>query len=112
MKKSLKAALLSGLIFPGIGHLILRKYYRGAALVVTSLVALSVVVTRAYERALHVVDRIMIGDIPMDAGSISQVVSDSASTANSLVENVAVIVLAACWLAGIIDSYRLGAAPK
>jgi hypothetical protein len=82
MKKSSKAALLSGLIFPGIGHIFLKEYLRGSALVVLSLAALSVVVTIAYQHALLIVDR---------------------------VENAAVIVLVACWLAGIIDSYRLGA---
>jgi hypothetical protein len=92
MKKSSKAALLSGLIFPGIGHIFLKEYLRGSALVVLSLAALSVVVTIAYQHALLIVDRIISGDVSVEA-----------------VENAAVIVLVACWLAGIIDSYRLGA---
>ena len=52
MKRSSKAALLSGLIFPGIGHMVLKQYLRGSVL----------------------------------------------------------IILGACWLIGIIDSYRLGIA--
>lgn len=110
MKKSVKAALLSGLIFPGVGHMVLRKYLRGSVLLGTSLVALSTLVTKAYQHALPVVDRIMSGEIPLESGAITQAVSDSTNTADSLLQSIAVIVLVACWLAGIIDSYRLGAA--
>ena len=109
MKKSSKAALLSGLIFPGIGHFFLKEYFRGSALVVLSLAALSVVVTSAYQHALAIVDRVVSGDVSMEAGAIAQAVSDSTTVADSLVENTAVIILLACWLAGIVDSYRLGA---
>jgi len=109
MKKSSKAALLSGLIFPGIGHIFLREYFRGSALVVLSLAALSVVVAKAYQHAMLIVDRVVSGDISMEAGAIAQAVSNSTTAADSLVENAAVIVLVACWLGGIMDSYRLGA---
>jgi hypothetical protein len=109
MKKSSKAALLSGLIFPGIGHIFLRKYFRGSTLVVLSLAALLVVVNSAYQHALLVVDRIVNGDVSMEAGAIAQAVSNSTNAVDSLIDNAAFIVLVACWLAGIIDSYRLGA---
>ena len=109
MKKSSKAALLSGLIFSGIGHIFLKDYLRGSALVVSSLAALSVVVSNVYQHALLVVDGIVSGDVAVEAGAIAQAVSNSTTAAESLVENAAVIVLVACWLAGILDSYRLGA---
>jgi hypothetical protein len=109
MKKSSKAALLSGLIFPGIGHIFLKEYLRGSVLVVLSLVALSVVVTIVYEHALLIVDQIINGDISVEAEAIAQAVSNSTTAADSFIENAAVIVLVGCWLAGIIDSYRLGA---
>ena len=109
MKKPSKAALLSGLIFPGIGHIFLKEYFRGSILVVVSLASLSVVIASAYQRALLVVDRILSGDVAMEAGGIAQAVSNATNATDNLVENVAFVLLAACWLAGIIDSYRLGA---
>jgi hypothetical protein len=109
MKKRSKSALLSGLIFPGIGHIFLREYVRGSILVVASLASLSVIVTSAYQRALLVVDRIASGDVAMETGAIAQAVSNSTYATNNLVENVAIFLLTACWLGGIIDSYRLGA---
>lgn len=100
MQKSTKAALLSGLIFPGIGHLVLKSYLRGLALMSLSLIAFSYLVNVAYQRATLIVDRMYSGDIALDAGA----------GANSLAENFSLLVLAGCWLFGIIDSYRLGAA--
>ena len=112
MKRSSKAALLSGLIFPGIGHMVLKQYLRGSVLMFFALVALSVVVTRIFQRALTIVDRINSGDIPVDTGAIAEMVSNSTSGADNFVENAALIVLGACWLVGIIDSYRLGVAQE
>ena len=109
MKRSLKAALLSGLIFPGIGHIFLREYFRGAVLVLMSLAALSGIVTTAYQHALPVVDQILNGDIPMESRAIAQAAADSASATDGAVENATGIFLVACWLAGIVDSYRIGA---
>ena len=112
MKRSSKAALLSGLIFPGIGHIVLKQYLRGSVLMLFALVALSVIVTRIYQRALTIVDRINSGDIPVDTGAIAEMVSNSTSGADSSIENIAMIVLGVCWLIGIIDSYRLGVAQE
>jgi len=109
MKRATKAALLSGLVFPGIGHLYLKVRARGYALLVTALVALSVIIRTAYQQAQLVVDEVLSGQVAMDSDAIAQAVADSASTADSLVYNVAVIVLVACWLGAIFDAYRLGA---
>jgi len=112
MKRSSKAALLSGLIFPGIGHIVLKQYLRGSVLMLFALIALSVVVTRIFQRALTIVDRINSGDIPVDTVAIAEMVSNSTSGADSFIENTALFVLGVCWLIGIIDSYRLGVAQE
>lgn len=112
MKKSSKAALLSGLIFPGIGHIVLKRYLRGLALMFFALAALSVVVNGIMQRALIIVDRINSGDIRVDTGAITEMVSNSTGGADILLENIALVVLGICWLIGIIDSYRLGVAQE
>jgi len=112
MKRSTKAALLSGLIFPGIGHLVLKRYLRGSILMLSALTAFSVIVTIAFERALTIVDKISVGDIPIDEVAIAEAVSNSSGGASGFAENAALVVLGACWLFGIIDSYRLGVAQQ
>jgi len=112
MMRSTKVALLSGLVFPGIGHIVLKQYLRGSVLMLSALIAFSVIVTRVFQRALTVVDHINSGDIPVETGAIAELVSNSTSGADGFIENTAVIVLGACWLIGIIDSYRLGVAQE
>ena len=112
MKRPSKAALLSGLVLPGIGHIVLKQYLRGSVLMLVSLLALSVIVTGISQRVWIIVDRINSGDIPVDAGAIAELVSSSTSAADSVIGNIALLVLAACWLIGIIDSYRLGVAQE
>ncbi len=112
MTRPTKAALLSGLVFPGIGHMVLKQYLRGSVLMISALFALSVIVTVVIQRALTIVNRINSGDIPVETGAIAEMVSNSTNGADSLIENISVIVLGACWLIGIIDSYRLGIAQE
>ena len=112
MKRSSRAALLSGLVFPGLGHISLKKYLRGFALIATSLVALAVIVTTAYQQAQLIVDQMASGQIPMETGAIAQAVSDSGNTTSRLIDNIALYVLVACWLIGIVDAYRLGGAAE
>lgn len=112
MKRSTKAALLSGLIFPGVGHLMLKQYLRASLLIVVALGAMSYIVDAAFGRALVVVDRIYSADIPVDAAALTDMVAESASGGEGLLENAALLLLMACWLFGIVDSYRLGAATE
>ncbi len=109
MKKSTKAALLSGLIFPGIGHLILKYHLRGSALLIASMVALWILVNGVYQSAHSIVDRVNSGDIPLDTNAILAAAADSGSSDGSLLPTIASVALLAFWLFGIFDSYRLGA---
>ena len=108
MTRSIKAALLSGLIFPGIGHMVLKQYLRGSILILFTLIALSVIVTLAVRSALSIFDSINGGEIPVESGAITELVSNSISSADNLIVDISLIVIGACWIVGIIDSYRLG----
>jgi len=105
-------ALLSGLIFPGIGHMVLKQYLRGSVLMLVALIAVSLVVRAAIKRALIVVDRINSGEIPIETRAITEAIANSTSGTESLTVKISVIILGVCWLIGIIDSYRLGKAQE
>ena len=108
MRKSTKAALLSGLVFPGVGHLVLKRYVQGAILIVVSLVAMWLLVTGTVNRAMDVVDRIESGDVAMDSASIQAAVSDAGNAAGFTAEDASAYVLLIAWLVGIADCIRLG----
>ena len=108
MRKSVKAALLSGLLFPGIGHLSLKQRGRGWMLIGISLLAIVLMGWVATQQALIVVDDVMSGNVAPDSASIEQMLENSSSESGELIANLSLVVLGACWLFGIVDSYRLG----
>jgi hypothetical protein len=110
MRKSTKAALLSGLVFPGLGHLVLKRYLRGAILIVVAFVALSVLITVDVQQALEVVDRIESGEVALNSDAIAAAVSESESETGFPFEDVSLAALIAAWLFGIVDCVRLGRA--
>ncbi len=96
MTRSIKAALLSGLIFPGLGHMVLKQYLRGSSLMLSALIALAVIVTTAIKKALTIVDRINSGEIPIETGAITELVTNSTSGAETSILNIATFVVGAC----------------
>ena len=108
MSRSTKAVLWSALVLPGAGQLYLKCSQRGIALIAASLVCLWVLVDEAVQQASSLLVKLESeGDVP-DAGQVSDPVIQASNTSGSSVGTVATVVLACCWLFGIIDTYRLG----
>ncbi len=107
MTRSIKAALLSGLVFPGIGHMYLKRHVHGMILFVGAASAIYFVVSVAVNTALEVAEKIQSGDVPLDMGTITDLVSQQSSGSEQSA-NIAMIALVACWVIGIVDSYRQG----
>jgi len=110
MSRSTNAALLSALVVPGAGHLYLKRYLCGIALIMTSLACLWVFVERAMQQASIVLERLASDGGAVDAGQIADLVTQTANGSTSLAVTVASLVLAACWVIGIVDAYRVGKA--
>ena len=88
--------------------MVLKQYLRGSLLMSFALITLSVILTTVVRQALTIVDRINSGEIPIEVGAITELVSKSVSGAEGSIIDFATLVVVACWLIGIIDSYRLG----
>ena len=107
MKKSTKAALFSMLVFPGVGHLYLKKYVLGLLLSIGAATATYFIVSSAVQTALEVVENIQGGSIPLEVGTITELVSQQ-SRASEDSTNIAMIALFTFWVIGILDSFRVG----
>ena len=75
-----------------------------------ALAATVVIVKDAYQQAQLIVDRIVSGEIPLEAGPVSELAANSSAGSDSMLSSVALFIFIACWLIGIIDSYRVGVA--
>lgn len=105
MSRSTTAVLLSALVLPGAGHFYLKHHPRGIALIAANLVCVWVIIDSAIRQASHVLDQLDIEGGALDAGHISALVTQTSSGSR---DTVATLVLAGCWLVGMVDAYRLG----
>jgi TM2 domain-containing membrane protein YozV len=108
MKKSTKAVLLSAFVFPGAGHLYLKKYVPGCILAGVSLVGIYYLVTKTVERAWEIAEKIQSGAVQLDATTIAELVSQQSAGTDAQLTNIATLAIIICWVFGIIDSYRVG----
>jgi hypothetical protein len=108
MNNSLKGAFLSGLIFPGLGQVVLKNYKRGAVIIIMVLISLSVVVVTAVQHALAILEKIQSEGGAISMNTISNAATQSSSTSGSLTFNLAWFLIILCWIFGVIDAYRIG----
>jgi hypothetical protein len=108
MKHSVKGALLSGVVFPGLGQVVLKHYKRGVTLMVTVSVGLVVIVVRATQEALAILSKIEAAGGAIDMAEISNAVNRATSFPQSLVFNSFLLLIAFCWVYCIVDAYRIG----
>jgi len=108
MSRSTTAVLLSAFVLPGAGHLYLKHVARGMALIAVSLACLWAIVDSALQHAWIVLDQLESGQVALDAGHISELVAQTSGSSGS---SMATFVLIGCWLAGMVDAYRLGRKP-
>ena len=108
MNPSIKATLLSALVFPGMGQFILKRYYRATVLASVALIALYILVTSAIEKAVAISEKIIAGEIALDINTLSKTISESAAGADASLTNTATITLIIAWLLAIADAWLVG----
>lgn len=108
MKKSTVAALLSALVFPGAGQLILKRYFRGLILAAVAIASLYALTVDVVERAKSISDKLMAGDVPIDAAVISEMVAGSTAGSDTLSLKIATLALTAAWLLAVVDAVFIG----
>jgi hypothetical protein len=108
MRKSTIAALLSAFVFPGVGHIFLKKYIPGIALVGASLAATYYLISKTVEKTLQIVDKIQSGDVQLDVTALTGLVSKQSTGTEAQLQDIAMLAIIICWLVSIVDSYRVG----
>ena len=108
MKNSMKGALLSGLVFPGLGQIALKRYRRGFALMLTVMGCVFVMIVTAVQQAYVILDSIEAeGGVP-DSEMISQAAARAAAASDGPVFTIVSLLIVVCWIVSIIDAYRIG----
>lgn len=108
MRKSLKGALLSGLVFPGYGQFVMKHYIRGIVLMLTCLTGLVVIGVKVRQQIFIVLEKIEYVDGAIDMSEIINAVNLAGTTSGDVIYRFASLLLLFCWIIGIIDAYRIG----
>lgn len=106
MKKSVKAALLSGLVFPGLGQVYLKRRRRGFSIILVTLTLLGFLIGMTVVSLLQNVERLQ-GRGPIDVSDASALAA-SLPVTHSPYYNAVLIAVVCCWLFAVIDAYRAG----
>ncbi len=105
MNNSLKGALLSGVVFPGLGQIILKHYKRGIALMLTVLASLLVIVVKAVQQALTILEKINSEGGTINMSTISNIATQASTTFDSSIFNFVLLLMIFCWVIGVVDAY-------
>ena len=108
MSKSLKAALLSALVFPGIGHFSLKKPLQGSLLSGIAIVCLYFLLAAVVDIAQGLSVKIQSGEIPFDVTTINELVHQQLAGNDGQLVNIPSLLLMICWVVGVIDAFRIG----
>jgi TM2 domain-containing membrane protein YozV len=109
MKVSYKAALLSTFVFPGVGQLYLKRYWRGLVIMFFVFTGLGYMIWSATVAALNVLDDAMV---KMQGGTtnlqeLSDIVGSKMLTTDPYHDAVFYVIIC-FWIFAIIDAYRIG----
>lgn len=111
MRRSVTAALLSGLVFPGTGQIYLGRRRRGWLFVLLALAALLYLATQLMEPVLAISDEIVNGTLAPDPAAIALRLEQRGQSANAL-HTLAVLVMLLSWVVSTVDAYLLGRKPE
>ena len=107
MKTAIKAALLSALVFPGVGQMYLKRYVRGLIPMVLTLTGLGVWIAQATVGALQELEKMQSQGGLVDLNAVAnRAVASSAS--GDWYSPLIVPMIVVCWLFSVIDAYMLG----
>ena len=108
MRKSIKAVLLSALVFPGTGHFSLKKPVQGTALLTITLFCLYLIISAVLDISMGLSEKIESGEISNDIFVITEMATEQLSNTDSQTISLAMLGILFCWLFGIFDSFRIG----
>lgn len=106
MKKTTLVTLFSLLVFPGAGHLILKRYLLATGFIVSSLYILFGFVQTVHDKMQSVADKVVKGEIPLEIVAINEAVLDQEIFSDPSLSFSGYFLLI-IWLIAAFDAYRI-----
>lgn len=111
MSRSVTAAVLSALVFPGAGHIYLKRLARGCIFLLPALASLPVIFNQLMARAAPLAQQIASGDLALDPVQIVAQLERQGQASSPLLA-IGSTVLLVCWGASIVDAFLIARPPS
>ena len=108
MNKPMKCALLSALIFPGVGQISIGHKKRGWFIIFVSGILLYMMISEIIRQASSLVEKMQKSGVALDYEFISNKTSELVSFSDNSSLNTLLVLLIISWIASVIDAYILG----
>lgn len=108
MNNAVKGALVSGLVFPGLGQIMLKHYKRGTVLILAVSAGLLVILVKVVGHALTILEKLESEGGSIDLGSISQAATQASTASESLTVKLLMVLIVGCWIIGVVDAFWIG----
>ena len=108
MSNSLKAVLLSGLVFPGVGQLVLRHYKRGIAFILSTIAILLAIIVKAVQQSFTILEKIKAEGGAISMTTVTNATIRASTPSESLTFKLLLFLFILVWLIGAVDAYRVG----
>ena len=114
MNNATKASLCSAFAFPGLGHLILKKYRLAlpylVVTIISSCVIMHEVIQVSQNAIMNLPDISTALQTPADIRAMTDKISLESRELDSFRFNISMDALMLCWIIALVDAFRLGRA--
>jgi len=109
MKESTKGVLLSGLVYPGLGQLVLGAKFSGVLFAILTTAGLLVIIYRLTVRIYHALDPILslLANNTFNWNQFIAILSHS-SYDSWQIEGVSLVLFLACWALSSLHAFFVG----
>ncbi|MFC1692763.1 hypothetical protein ACFL1R_04605 [Candidatus Latescibacterota bacterium] len=95
-------------MFPGLGQVILKHYKRGAVLMLVVSASMLVILIKALKQAIAIMEKVVLEGSVINMSTISNAATQAATTFDSPILKLLLLLIIFCWIIGIVDAYRIG----
>ena len=107
MQQAIKSALLSALIFPGLGQLSAGYKKRGWLIILINCVLMYLMMSEIVQQAYNVINTMQKRGIALDVEKVSNITSSLIDFSSNSYLNSLLIILIISWGYAIFDAYRI-----
>lgn len=108
MNNSIKAALLSALIFPGVGQISVGNKKRGWGIIGVNVMLVFLIIREVMQKAYTVIAEMQKSGSSVNIESASNATSKLAGFSENVFLNILLILLIILWICSVFDAYRAG----